>query len=119
MSALGSELKRLRGDRSLREVEKATKISNAYISQIENGKIDEPSPRILYKLAEYYDVPYAFLMEAAGYLKPKQPAGSNSQHGKIGGIEAALMSEDLTEEEARQVKHFIQFLRLKRETGSS
>lgn len=118
MSRLGEELRRLRGNRSLREVEKATKISNAYISQIENGKIDEPSPHILYKLAEYYDVPYAFLMEAAGYLKPKQPANNQQQQGNIGGLEAALMSEDLTEEEAKQVKHFIQFLRLRRNAGS-
>jgi len=114
MSRLGEELKRLRGNRTLREVEKATKISNAYISQIENGKIDEPSPHILHKLAEYYDVPYAFLMEAAGYLKQKQPVNNNSKQANIGGLEAALMSEDLTEEEAREVKHFIQFLRLKR-----
>ncbi len=117
MSLLGEELRRLRGDRSLRAVEKATKISNAYLSQIENGKIDQPSPHILHKLADYYDVPYAFLMEAAGYLKPRHT--TNSQQTKVGGLEAALLSEDLSEEEAKEVKHFIQFLRLKRDAGHS
>jgi len=115
MIALGEELRRLRGSRSLREVEKATKISNAYISQIENGKIDEPSPHILHKLAEYYAVPYAFLMEAAGYLQPiHHSQNGNSQEAGVGGLEAALMSEELTEDEAKEVKNFIHFLRLKR-----
>lgn len=80
---------------------------------MENGKVDQPSPHILHKLADYYDVPYAFLMEAAGYLKPRN--ATVSQQTKLGGLEAALMSQDLTDEEAKEVKHFIQFLRLKRE----
>jgi transcriptional regulator with XRE-family HTH domain len=119
MRALGEELRRLRGDRSLREVAKETKVSNAYISQIENGKIDEPSPHILHKLANYYGVPYAFLMEAAGYLRPSHhPKNGNQQESGVGGLEAALMSEELTEAEAKEVKNFIHFLRLKRSSDA-
>ncbi|HEX8178634.1 MAG TPA: helix-turn-helix transcriptional regulator [Pyrinomonadaceae bacterium] len=109
---LGEELRRLRINKgvSLREVEKATKVSNAYLSQLENGKTDQPSPRVLHKLAEYYGVPYNRLMEIAGYLQPSE----NAQHNKVGGLQAALMSSDLTEEEEKTVAQFIQFLRAQR-----
>src|SRR6516164_11475920 len=57
---------------SLREVEEATgkAVSNAYLSQLENGKIRKPSPNVLHRLAEVYVVPYEALMEKAGYLLP-------------------------------------------------
>src|SRR5688572_30352677 len=59
---------------SLREVEEATgkAVSNAYLSQLENGKIRKPSPNVLYTLAEVYAVPYEALMEKAGYLLPSE-----------------------------------------------
>lgn len=41
---------------SLRSVEEATSVSNAYLSQLERGKIREPSLEILRKLALYYGV---------------------------------------------------------------
>ena len=53
---------------SLREVEEATGISNAYLSQLENDKIQKPSPHFLHKLAALYDLDYEHLMEAAGYM---------------------------------------------------
>ncbi len=52
---------------TLREVERATGVSNAYLSQLENDRIKAPSPNVLHKLAALYDVPYAALMVAAGY----------------------------------------------------
>ena len=68
----GAYLKSLRTGlkMSLREVEEATgkEISNAYLSQLENGKISKPSPSILHSLAGVYSVPYEKLMERAGYL---------------------------------------------------
>jgi transcriptional regulator with XRE-family HTH domain len=62
---------------SLREVEEATgnAVSNAYLSQLENGKIKKPSPNVLHRLAEVYVVPYEALMEKAGYLLPSQDGG--------------------------------------------
>ena len=58
---LGEELKELRETRgmTLREVEQKSGISNGYLTQLENNKIKEPSPNILYKLSEVYDVPYS------------------------------------------------------------
>jgi HTH-type transcriptional regulator, competence development regulator len=111
-SVLGEELRRLRIEKgvTLREVEKATDISNAYLSQLENGKAEQPSPRVLHKLAEYYKVPYHRLMEVAGYLQPSPII----QQDKVASMQAALMSSDLSEDEERTVSQFIQFLRSQR-----
>ena len=53
----------------LREVERLTKISNSYLSQIETGKRNPPHPDILKKLAPIYEVSLKELMEKAGYLE--------------------------------------------------
>ena len=66
---LGKYLKDKRAQKrfTLRRVEEQTGIKNAYLSQLENGKIENPSPRYLHKLAGIYGVPYAMLLEMAGY----------------------------------------------------
>ena len=55
---------------SLRQVEEATgkAVSNAYLSQLANGKIQKPSPNVLHSLSGVYGVPYEALMEKAGWL---------------------------------------------------
>ena len=70
---------------SLREVEEATgnAVSNAYLSQLENGKIKKPSPNVLHSLAEVYVVPYEALMERAGYLLPSEKGGVPSLAGFV------------------------------------
>ena len=69
---LGQYLASIRKDRklTLREVEEATNknVSNAYLSQIESGKIQQPSPNILHALAELYSISYENIMELAGYI---------------------------------------------------
>ncbi len=74
---LGDELRRLRQTANggqgvtLRDVQKVTKINNAYLSLLENGEIETPSPKRLHKLADYFGVPYERLMLLAGYMKEK------------------------------------------------
>src|SRR5438105_3809175 len=58
----------------LRGVEAQTKISNAYLSQLETGKAEKPSPDVLRKLAELYEVGYDVLLSAAGYAAEAAPA---------------------------------------------
>src|SRR5688572_24636608 len=91
---------------SLREVEEATgkAVSNAYLSQLENGKIRKPSPNVLHSLAEVYGVPYEALMEKAGYLLPSQNGS-----GKRKRL-AAFAIDDLTAEEEELLK-YLAFLR--------
>ncbi|MEM2112129.1 MAG: helix-turn-helix transcriptional regulator, partial [Candidatus Bathyarchaeia archaeon] len=69
---LGPYLKQVRKEKgfTLRVVEEKTGISNAYLSQLENQKISNPSPRILHKLADFYEISYGNLMELAGYPSP-------------------------------------------------
>lgn len=66
----GKYLKLLREQKGLRirDVEKLSDISNAYLSYLENGKRGMPSPEILQKLAPIYQVPYKDLLQKAGYL---------------------------------------------------
>lgn len=72
--SLGRYLKsaRLGSNMTLREVEEATgkEVSNAYLSQLESGKIMKPSVHVLYALSTSLGVPYETLMERAGYIVP-------------------------------------------------
>lgn len=115
INKLAEELRRIRGIHgvSLRDVEKATGISNAYLSQLERGEATNPSPNKLYKLAQYYKVPYESLMDAAGYMK-KTTTG-RGQAKKVGAIHAALMSADLSDEESKLVAQYVEFLRSQRQ----
>lgn len=94
---------------SLREVEAATGISNAYLSQLEHNKIKKPSPHFLHKLAALYEISYEFLMEQAGYVQRKNPDGAKTLAG------AALFSQEkLTGEEEEKLAEYLMFLRRKR-----
>lgn len=66
----GAYLKKLRKDNGLtiRELEKQSGVSNAYLSQLENGKRGIPTPDILMKIHEPLGVGYDELMEKAGYI---------------------------------------------------
>jgi len=93
---------------SLREVEEATgkAVSNAYLSQLENGRIRKPSPHVLHGLANVYAVPYETLMEKAGYLPPSvgKPAGRRRRL-------AAFAIDDLTADEEAELLRYLAFLR--------
>jgi transcriptional regulator with XRE-family HTH domain len=92
---------------SLRQVEEATgkAVSNAYLSQLENGKIKKPSPNVLHSLAAVYAVPYEALMEKAGYLLPAENAGGRRKRL------AAFAIDDLTAEEEEELLRYLAFLR--------
>lgn len=113
-SRLAEELRRARELRgvTLRQVEEATKISNAYLSQLETGKAERPSPHVLHTLATYYEVPYEFLMEAAEYLKPVERGAKRPR--TLRRLEVAAMSARLDPGEEEQVVNFIEFLRAQR-----
>ena len=92
---------------SLRQVEEATDkaVSNAYLSQLENGKIKKPSPNVLHSLAEVYVVPYEALMEKAGYLLPSKNEGGRRKRL------TAFAIDDLTAEEEEELLKYLAFLR--------
>ena len=114
-SSLGEELRRIRDllGLSLRQVEKITGISNAYLSQLETGKIEKPAPSYLYKLSEAYNVPYELLMEKAGYIVRKGET-EKKEHRSLAGAALATV-ENITPEEAEALAEYLTFLRSKRQ----
>jgi transcriptional regulator with XRE-family HTH domain len=105
----GNFIKELRENKhlTLRAVEDETGISNAYLSQLEKGKIKKPSPAILYKLAELYQVSYADLFNLVGYpqLEQTDSLSPNSLANRIGPI---------TPEEENELVDYLEFLRMRR-----
>ena len=93
---------------SLRQVEEATgkEVSNAYLSQLENGKITKPSPNILHALALVYNAQYEDLMQRAGYLS----AETDSQ-GRRRAKVATFPVGDLTAEEEESLLEYLAMLR--------
>lgn len=106
---LGQYLASIRADRkmTLRDVEEATEkeVSNAYLSQIEKDKIQQPSPNVLHALSEIYDISYEHLMKMAGYITTSRPA--KKRHGRI----ATFSEHHLTPEEEAELIEYLQFIR--------
>lgn len=90
---------------SLRAVEKATGISNAYLSQIESGKIKQPSPNILHKLCELYEISYSNVMHLAGYPVPTEETETEQRDALTPTI------GPITEEEGEALIEYLAFLR--------
>jgi HTH-type transcriptional regulator, competence development regulator len=111
LSRLLKSIRKVNGA-SLRAVEEATGISNAYLSQLERGDAQKPSPDKLHALAEFYNVPYTDLMRAAGYLQMSDPSpGMTASSARTSAVQAALMSAALSAEEEDAVVKYIEFLR--------
>ena len=116
-TALGRYLAQIRGIKklTLREVEEAAEkqVSNAYLSQLEKGRISKPSPNVLHALARVYNIAYDTLMEKAGYLTA-ETSSDILRSGKVGGTRSAknaLSSEQLSEEEETKLLEYLAFLR--------
>lgn len=117
--SLGQYLASIRIDRgyTLRGVEEATNkdVSNAYLSQIENDKIRQPSPNILHALAELYAIDYEGLMEMAGYIAASPTRSAQKRHGRV----ATFSEHNLTSEEEAELVKYLQFLRSKKKSGKT
>jgi HTH-type transcriptional regulator, competence development regulator len=113
-ASLGQIVKKARTDlqMSQRDVEDATgkEISNAYLSQLESGKITKPSPHILYALSTALNVPYETLMERAGYIVPSAQRPADAKHGRA----ATFAVDNLSAEEEGALLDYLAFLRSKR-----
>jgi transcriptional regulator with XRE-family HTH domain len=96
---------------TLRAVQQAVGISNAYLSQLETGKVQSPSPVVLHKLSEIYGLSYASVMEAAGYPVP-QKAKTDSTANRL----ASRIGKTTPEEEDALVE-YLRFIRSQRGRG--
>lgn len=108
---LGLYLRKARDDKgmSLRAVETATdkEVSNAYLSQLESGKITKPSPHILYALSEALSVKYDELMRRAGYLTAAKQTDETQKHGSA----ATFAIENLSSDEEAELLRYLKFIR--------
>jgi len=106
-TALGEFLSRVREAKgfTLRQVEEATgkDVSNAYLSQLEHGRVSKPSPNVLHSLSAVYGVSYENLMEKAGYISPSSAHPAGAKHGRA----ATFALEDLSEEEEKALLAYL------------
>lgn len=111
MLTLGQYLVSIRKDRrmTLRQVEQKThkEVSNAYLSQIENDKIRQPSPNVLHALAKIYEIDYGKLMEMAGHIAPSKGRKKGQRHGRI----ATFAEHNLTPEEEALLVDYLRYIR--------
>lgn len=127
-SDFGAYLKKIRKEKKLtiRQLELYSKVSNAYISQIERGERGVPSPDILKKLSKPLGVNYEELMQKAGHLpegitvdKEKDAADKLNEY-----LDMELTDEEIIERmnfkvdsiilSEEEVKEFIAFVRYNR-----
>ena len=108
MKEFGEYLKALREAKSLslREVERQTEISNAYLSQMESGKIKQPSPITLNKLAELYGISYNILMEKVGY-----PISQESSRQAPYNPPLAARMGDISDDEELELLQYLKLMR--------
>jgi transcriptional regulator with XRE-family HTH domain len=107
MKSLGKTLKDAREliPLTLRQVEEATGISNAYLSQLENEKIKKPSANVLYKLASIYNLELNTLLAASGIIEKSSP-----QKSKLLNT-IALSAETLSADEEKALLDYLRYLR--------
>jgi transcriptional regulator with XRE-family HTH domain len=100
MDSLGQTLKQSRQSIAftLRQVEDAIGVSNAYLSMLENGKIKKPSANVLYKLSCLYKVNIEVFLFAAGIIKGDE-------------IVMQQRSTDVTPEEEKLLQEYLNYLR--------
>ena len=98
---------------TLREVEESTGISNAYLSQLENNKIANPSPTILHKLADHYNVSYLQLLELTGYPIPEIPNGN--KHEAVVSSRIGNDFPNINKEEEGKLLEYLSFLRSRKQ----
>jgi transcriptional regulator with XRE-family HTH domain len=94
---------------TLRDVERETMVSNAYLSQLESGKVKQPSPLTLNKLAKIYEVGYDVLMEKVGYPVTNILTLPNSKQASI----AAKIGK-VTDDEEMELLEYLKFIRTRK-----
>jgi len=100
--SIGFYLKEIRGERqlSLRDVERLAKekklgaeLSSGYLSMLEQDKVKEPSPRVLFVLSSIYEVDYIDLMKRVGYM----PDDIKTNSAKVAFRGASLLDKERRE----------------------
>ncbi|WP_421977511.1 helix-turn-helix domain-containing protein [Roseivirga seohaensis] len=107
MAGLSKTLKDAREsmNMTLRDVEKVTNISNAYLSQLENDKIKKPSASVLYKLASAYKIDIKLFLNASGIVQDNESVKSAWSE------RIAFLTEEMEPSQKEQVVDYINFIK--------
>ena len=112
---LGAYLKAARNavGLTLRTVEARTenRVTNGYLSQIENNTARNPSPHVLWELSEVYGIDYTDLLVRAGHRVPHREAPQ--AQAMVGGVPLRAL-EDLDDAEQKQLLQYLAFLKSQR-----
>ena len=111
MASLGTTLKDARKNigLTLRQVEDMIGISNAYLSQLENDKIKNPSVNILSKLSSLYKVSLKTILSNANMINKKEVKEEEENLNFAQKI--AFRAEHLTEQERNDVLRYLEFIK--------
>ena len=77
---IGAVLRQLRGELSLRQVERLTGVAHHYLSPIEQGK-RRPGTRFLQRLADFYGVSISEMLRRAALLLEEEHLGRDADPG--------------------------------------
>jgi len=101
---------------SLNETARRAQISSAYLQKLERREVKDPSPRVLFRLAEALDFPYAKLMQHAGYVVPGL---EDLPRYNLAVLADAIGSDSdsLGHEETEILSHTLREYRLARDAG--
>jgi transcriptional regulator with XRE-family HTH domain len=109
-NTLGARLKQARDVRQLSAMDaaRAAAISAAYLSKLEGDAVKRPSPHVLHQLSDALAIPYAELMQLAGYPLPGPPAADP------GATLASALFADLTDDERDELIEYLAWYRARR-----
>lgn len=93
---------------TLRDVEESAGVSNAYLSQLENNKIKNPSASVLCKLAKMYNMSVDDLLIASGLTKRNELLVFPKEWRSFNGISISM-------EEEEQLLTYLSFLRYQKQ----
>jgi transcriptional regulator with XRE-family HTH domain len=99
---------------SVRRAATMAEISSTYLSQLETGSIKDPSPRVLHRLAQAYDAPYAELMRAADYVVPMEANRTKGESPADPWDLALRTTSPLTLEEREALAEYLAWYRSRR-----
>ncbi len=109
MKSLGEMLKgaREKNNLTLRQVDSLTGVSSAYISQLENGHVTNPSASILYKLATLYKAQLNDFLRVAGVITGDPVNKQKESKDAMLAKQLAFYAKGLTEEQQEEVLEYI------------
>lgn len=115
---IGNHLRELRHNLgwSLREVERRSggNVHNAYLSQIETGRVKEPSVELLANLASVYGVDLWQLMHRAGWVPEHYGDDPPLPEPTAWDLLPRRLFDDLTPDEVDEVVEYVKLLKRRR-----